>query len=56
MAESNFHRAMLITGGSFIGLVSSPISLALAISTVILLGWPVVSSLLERRKSTGLAA
>jgi putative tricarboxylic transport membrane protein len=51
MAESNFHRAMLIAGGSAIGLVSSPISLSLAIATVLLLAWPMVSSLFQRSPS-----
>ncbi len=50
MAESNFHRAMLITGGSFIGLVSSPISILLAVGIVILLAWPIFGSLLQRTK------
>lgn len=50
MAESNFHRAMLITGGSFIGLVSSPISIFLAFGIAALLAWPLVGSLRSRSR------
>ena len=50
IVEANFHRTLMIGHGSPLPFITRPASLLLALTSIVLLGWPYITAFLFRRR------
>ncbi len=52
MCESNLRRAILLENGNILGVFSKPITAVLMIACIVMLVWPMIKPLINRKKGT----